>query len=187
MDDKKIVSMFWDRNENAIKMLQGKYEKDLLKLSYRILNNIQDAEECVNDSYLNVWNSIPDARPNFLFAYVAKIVRNLSINLLKRNTSGKRGGEETNILLSEIEEFISDKETVESYAESRELSKFINEYLHTINSQQRVMFVQRYWYAERVKDIAKLHNCSLKKVESVLFRTRKNLKKFLEERGYYYE
>ena len=97
MDDKKIVSMFWDRNENAIKMLQGKYEKDLLKLSYRILNNIQDAEECVNDSYLNVWNSIPDARPNFLFAYVAKIVRNLSINLLKRNTSGKRGGEETNI------------------------------------------------------------------------------------------
>lgn len=187
MDDKKIVSMFWDRDENAIKVLENKYGSDLIKLSYRILNNIQDAEECVNDSYLNVWNSIPDARPDFLFSYVARIVRNLSINLLKRNTSYKRGGNDTSILLSEIEECIADKETVESYIESKELSKLIDEYLHTIKSQQRIMFVQRYWYAERIKEIAKIHNCSIKKVESVLFRTRKNLKKFLEKRGYFYK
>lgn len=185
MDDKKIVSMFWARDENAIKVLQSKYGRDLIKISYRILNDIQDAEECVNDSYFNVWNSIPDARPDFLFGYVAKIVRNLSVNLLKRNTSIKRGGEETNLLLSEIEECISDKDTVENYVESNELSKFINEYLYTLKPQQRIMFIQRYWYAERVKDIAKTHNCSIKKVESVLFRTRKNMKRFLEERGYF--
>ena len=187
MDDKKIVSLFWDRDENAIKVLQSKYGRDFIKLSCRVLNNVQDAEECVNDAYLKVWDSIPDARPDYLFSYVAKIVRNLSINLLKKNTAGKRGGGDLDILLSEMEECIADKDTVENYVESKELSILINEYLHSVKTEQRTMFVQRYWYAERIKEIAKTHNCSSKKVESVLFRTRKSLKEFLQERGYFYE
>lgn len=187
MDDKEIVAMFWHRDENAIKILQEEYGKELIGLSFRILGNMEDTEECVNDTFLKVWNSIPDKKPESLFSYCAKITRNLSINQLKKNVSLKRGGNYVKVLFSELEDCISDYETVESVADYHELSNLISEFLSTLKQDQRVMFVKRYWYAEKIKDIAISHNCSIKKVESVLFRTRHSLKKYLLERGYYNE
>lgn len=187
MDDKKIISMFWNREEAAIKNLQKEYGNELMRLSLRIVGNAEDAEECVNDTFLKVWNSIPDEKPDSLFSYCAKITRNISINKLRDNTTIKRGGEYINIMLSELEDCTSDLETVESIAGYHELSNLISGYLSALKQEYRVMFVKRYWYAEKVKTIARSHNCSTKKVESVLLRTRRNLRNYLAERGYYNE
>lgn len=187
MYDKEIIDMLWNRDDNAIKALKKQYEDKLIGLSYRILGNMEDAEECVNDTFLNVWNSIPDARPDFLFSYCAKITRNISVNRLKKNISIKRGRNDVQILFSELEECIRDYETVESIVEYHELSKLISAFLATLKPEQRVMFVERYWYAEKVKNIAVRHSCSIKKVESVLLRTRRSLKKYLVKRGCFNE
>lgn len=187
MDDKTIIDMLWNRDENAIKILEETYGSDLFHLSFRILGNIEDAEGCVSDTLLKVWNSIPDKNPDSLFYYCAKITRNLSFNQLKKNTSTKRGKNYIKVLLSELEDFICGVETVESAVRYHELSDLISEFLATLKKEHRVMFVKRYWYAEKTKDIAISHNCSVKKVESILFRTRRSLKKYLLERGYFNE
>ncbi len=187
MDDKEIISLFWDRDEAAIKNLQKEYGDELARLSLRIVGNREDTEECVNDTFLRVWNSIPDEKPDSLFSYCAKITRNISINKLRKNTAVKRGGDSVKILLSELEDCTSGLEgleTVESVVGYHELSSLISEYLSTLKQEQRVMFVKRYWYAEKIKTIAHAHHCSTKKVESVLLRTRRNLKKYLTDRGY---
>lgn len=180
-----IVDLFWDRNDNALKLLANKYGVEFMHISYRILNNREDSEECVNDAYLNTWNSIPDARPNSLFAYVGKIVRRLSINRLKKNMALKRGGDETELLLSELEDCISSGENVESVVGYKELSAHISEFLRTLKKEQRIIFVERYWYAMPIKEIAKKYRISTKKTESILYRCRKKLHIFLKERGYF--
>lgn len=187
MDDKEIIAMLCSRDENAIKILKSKYGDKLIGLSYRILGNMEDVEECINDTFLKVWDSVPDDKPEFLFSYCAKITRNLSINRLKKNTTVKRGGNDVKIVFSELEECISDHETVESIAEYNELSRLISEFLATLKQEQRVMFVERYWYVEKVKDIAITHDCTTKKVEMVLLRTRRKLKEYLSKRGWFNE
>lgn len=184
MDDNEIISLFWNRDEAAIKNLQKEYGDELARLSLRIVGNREDTEECVNDALLKVWNSIPDEKPDSLFSYCARITRNISINKLRKNTAVKRGGDHIKILLSELEDCTSGLETVESVVGYHELSSLVSEYLSTLKQEQRVMFVKRYWYAEKIKTIAQAHHCSAKKVESVLLRTRRNLKKYLTERGY---
>lgn len=184
-DDKMIVDLFWDRNDDALKLLADKYGTDFMRISFRILNNMEDAEECVNDAYLNTWNSIPDARPISLFAYVGKIVRSLSINRVKKNLAQKRGGNETAILLSELQECLSTTENVESIVDYNELSKDISEFLLSIKKEQRMMFVERYWYAKPIKEIATKYKVSYKKAESGLYYCRKKLHDYLKERGYF--
>ena len=186
VDDKEIISMFWNRDESAIKNLQKEYGDELKRLSLRILGNMEDAEECMNDTFLKVWNSIPDEKPDFLFSYCAKIARNLSINKLREETAVKRGRNYIKVLLSELEDCASDLETVESIVGYHELSNLISQFLSTLKQEQRVMFVKRYWYAEKIQTIARSHNCSIKKVESVLLRTRCNLKKYFLPEGLQY-
>lgn len=184
-DDTMIVDLFWDRNENALKLLSDRYGKDFMRISFRILNNREDSEECVNDAYLNTWNSIPDARPTSLFAYVGKIIRSLSINRVKKNMAQKRGGDnETAILLSELQDCVSAKENVESIVEYNELSKDISNFLLSIKKEKRMIFIERYWYAKPIKEIAQKYKMSYKKVESGLYWCRKKLHEYLKERGY---
>ncbi len=184
-DDTMIVDLFWARNDNALKMLSDKYGNDFIHISFRILNNMEDSEECVNDAYLNTWNSIPNARPIYLFAYVGKIIRSLSINRLKKNLAQKRGGgNEAELILSELQECISAKENVESMVEYNELSKDISKFLSSIKKEQRMIFIERYWYAQPIKKIAHKYKMSYKKVESSLYRCRKKLYEYLKERGY---
>ena len=184
-DDTMIVDLFWDRNDNALKLLSDRYGKDFMRISFRILNNREDSEECVNDAYLNTWNSIPDARPTSLFAYVGKISRSLSINRVKKNMAQKRGGDnETAILLSELQDCVSAKENVESIVEYNELSKDISNFLLSIKKEKRMIFIEWYWYAKPIKEIAQKYKMSYKKVESGLCWCRKKLHEYLKERGY---
>ncbi len=184
MCDEEIVSLFFYRDENAIKALEDKYGKGLKNISYRILFDEEDAKECVNDAYMNTWNSIPDARPKSLFAYVGRIVRNLSINRLKKKETQKRGGDDTTLLLSELEGCISSDKRVEDEIEYKELAKVISEFLKSVKAEHRMIFVERYWYAKTIKDIAKDYKMSARKVEAILYRLRNKLREALIERGY---
>lgn len=182
--DDAIVELFWKRNEDGIELLQKKYGQDLTHISYRILNNMSDAEECVNDTYLRTWNSIPQARPNSLLSYTGKIIRNLSIDRLKKKMSKKREYDNFSLILSELEDCISSDENVETEVEYKELSHTISVFLKEQKREYRYYFIERYWYAKTIKEIAEKYHATDKRVESVLYRCRRKLKLFLEERGY---
>ena len=182
--DNEIVELFWERNEVGIDLLDRKYGQVLTCISYRILNNMSDAEECVNDTYLRTWNSIPRARPNSLLAYTGKIIRNLSIDQLKKKLSKKRENDNFSLLLSELEDCIISNANVEKEVDYKELSHNISVFLKKQKSEYRYYFIERYWYAKPIKEIAEKYNVTDKRVESVLYRCRKKLRSFLAERGY---
>lgn len=183
-EDKLIVDLFWNRDENAIRILADKYNSDFVRISYNILNSREDSEECVNDAYLNTWNSIPQARPNSLYAYVGKIVRSLSINRLKSVNARKRGGGNSDLLLSELQECLAAGGSADETAECRELAGYISEFLWSVKRRDRALFLERYWCGMTVKDIAAKYQMTHKKVESILYRCRTKLRIYLEERGY---
>ena len=182
--DKEIVELFWCRNENGMNLLHEKYGKILTHISYCILNNMSDAEECLNETYMRTWNSIPPSRPNSLLAYTGKIIRNLSIDYLKKKTSEKRGSDNFSLLLSELENCIVSDHNVETEIECKELSQEISLFLKQQKREYRYYFIERYWYAKTIKEIAEKYRVSEKKVESVLYRCRKKLRLFLSERGH---
>lgn len=182
MEDSRIIELFFERSEKAIYELSLKYGGICFKIATNILHNHQDAEECVNDSYLGVWNAIPPKTPNPLLAFVCKIVRNISINKYEYNLAQKRNGI-YDVCLDELQECISSNETVESEYSANELSRLIDEYLDTLKKTNRMIFVRRYWYMDSLSDIALLSNMSEGAVRTRLSRLRSNLKKFLESRG----
>ncbi len=183
MNDASIIELFWNRNETAIEETDKKYGKLCGRVSLNILNNISDAEECVSDSYLTVWNSIPEDRPEHFSAYLCRIVRNLSLKRLEYNTAHKRNPE---LLVSfdELEGCISSKENPENLLDAKAMGELISEFLYSQNEQSRNMFIRRYWYFDSVKKIANDYKMNEEKVSVMLFRTRKKLKKHLEKEGY---
>lgn len=183
--DDAIVEMFWDRNEDGIALLDKKYGTSLANISFHILNDELDAEECLNETYMRTWNSIPEARPNSLLAYTGKIIRNLSVDRIRNKASQKRLSDNFSVLLSEIAECLVSEENVESSIEYNDLAQDISIFLNKQTKEYRYYFVERYWYAMTLKEIANKHNDTEKKVESVLYRCRKKLKEYLIEREYY--
>ena len=169
--DEKIIELFFERSEQGIRELDNKYGKLCHTLSYNIVNNRQDAEECVNDAYLGAWNSIPPARPDPLLPYIARIVRNLSLKLYWRKEAAKRSSRYT-IALEEIEACIADQKTTEEELEAKELAR-----------RDRVIFLRRYWFSDSYKDIAQFVGLSEKNVSVRLTRIRKKMKQYLRERG----
>ena len=182
MDDSKIIEMFFERSEQAIVELSKKYGSICNKLAYNILNNSLDAEECVNDAYLAVWNVIPPQRPNPLLSYVCRIVRNLALKKYHANTALKRNSM-YDVCLDEIVDYFPSSSSVEEEVEAREVSKMIGKYLETLDQQSRIMFVRRYWLADSIADIANLFHISKHNVSVRLYRIRKNLKKYLIKEG----
>lgn len=182
MDDKRIIHLFLERSESAITALARKYGKLCRAVSYNILRNEQDAEECVNDAFLAVWNTIPPENPDFLQAYVCRIVRNLSVKKYRFNTAQKRNGC-YDVLLEEVADCLESSRKVEEEILARELTDCLNQFLGTLKTKDRVMFVQRYWYCFSVSEIAEHMNMSKNAVTVRLHRTRKKLKTYLEERG----
>ena len=182
IDDEKIIEMFFERSEQGIRELDIKYGKICHNLSYNIVNSRQDAEECVNDAYLGVWNTIPPARPNPLLSYIAKIVRNLSLKSYWRKEADKRSGLYT-IALQEIESCIADPKAVEDEIEARELARIIGTFLDTLTVENRVIFMRRYWFADSYKDIAEFVGLSEKNVSVRLTRTREKMKQYLVGKG----
>ena len=162
MEDAGIIELFFERSEQGIRELDIKYGKACRKLSYNIVNNRQDAEECVNDAYLGAWNAIPPVRPNPLLSYIVKIVRNISLKIYWRKEAAKRSGHYT-IALEEIEGYIADQKTVEDEIEARELARIIGEFLDTLTLENRVIFMRRYWFSDSYKDIAEFMGAFRKK------------------------
>ena len=182
IEDEKIVELFFKRSELAIRELNNKYGKACHRLSYNIVNNRQDAEECVNDAYLGAWNAIPPEKPNPLLTYLCKIVRNISLKMYYRKQAAKRSSTYT-IAMEEIEACIAAPSTVETEFEARELARVIESFLDTLTAENRVIFMRRYWFSDSCKDIAGLVGLTEKNITVRLTRIRQKMKKYLIEKG----
>ena len=183
MKDGEIVDLFFARDERALSVTAEKYGKKLAAISERIVGDKETAKECENDAYLKAWNSIPptDPRDRF-FAFLAKIVRNVSINALKRASRGKVSAMVE--LSEEIESVIPAPDDVESAIDGSEISRVISEFLRGASAEKRNIFIRRYWYADSVSEIAKRFSVSEGKVKTVLHRTRGELSAYLKKEGY---
>ena len=179
--DKKIIELFFARDQQGIQELDLKYGKACHSLSYHIVNNRNDAEECVNEAYFGAWNAIPPATPDPLLSYLLKIVRNISLKLYWRKEAAKRSGH-YKIALEEIEGCIADSKTVEDEIEAKELARTIEEFLDTLTVENRVIFMRRYWFADSYKDIAEFVGLTEKNISVRLTRLRKKMKQYLIER-----
>lgn len=183
MDDEIIINLYWERSESAIAETAKKYGNYCTAIAMNILHSQEDSEECVNDTYLNTWNSIPLQRPNILKAFLGRIIRNLSFNKYKEKRSKKRGGNEVELLLSELESVIPSGSNVEEEYEAGSTAEAINSFLYSLDTENRVIFVRRYWYADSIEAIAERFGMSVSKIKSMLFRTRGKLKVYLEKEG----
>lgn len=182
LDARKIIELFFERSEQAIVELSNKYGSVCKKVADNILNNKQDVEECVNDAYLGTWNTIPPQNPNPLISYVCRIVRNIAIKKYHFNTAEKRNSI-YDVALDELENCIPAMSSVEDEIDAIEMSKHINMFLKTIDKENRILFVRRYWYSDSIEDLAKLFSTSKHNVSVRLSRTRGKLKKYLREKG----
>lgn len=182
MRDEEIIQLFFERSEASITKLDEKYGKLCRSVSYNILRNEQDAEECVNDAYFALWNDIPPKTPNPLQAYVCRIVRNLSLKKYRSNTAQKRNSY-YDLVLEELSECLESDRTIEDEILAKELSAELHTFLGMLGKKDRVIFVQRYWYCDSIQEIAEKLNMSANAVTVHLHRTRKRLKKYLEEKG----
>jgi len=184
MKDEMIVNLYFKSDEDAVRETQKKYNSYLSKIAYNILRNRQDSEQCVNDTYLKAWNSIPPNKPNVLSTYLGKITRRLSIDVLRGKNRKKRRENEYDISLTELEEFFSCGNSTEQEIDLCLLSSLINNYLYKISFEARTVFVGRYYYMDSIKEIADYHGMSESKVKSLLFRTRQGLKEYLIKEGF---
>ena len=184
MEDDRIVDLYWQRNERAIAETAAKYGPYLRSISRQILSNAEDAEECVNDTYNDAWQSMPPHRPSILSTFLGKITRRISIDLWRKYSAEKRGGGETALALEELEECVSGTGDVEAEVERLELQKKLNAFLLALPRTDRQVFMCRYWYLDSVSDIAKRFACSESKIKSMLYRTRNRLRAMLEKEGY---
>ena len=183
MEDSKIISLFFERSEQAIQELDCKYGRAVRKTAANILDDRQDVEECVDDTYLKAWDSIPPHAPNPLAAYVCKIARNLAINRYHANNAEKRGSN-YGIVLDEMEECIPSGVSIETELEAKELSAAINRFLSTLNPEDRFLFVRRYWYADPVTELAAITTSNVSRISVRLFRLREKLRNILMKEGF---
>ncbi len=183
LEDSKIIELFFLRMEHAITALAEKYGSVCSKIARNILKNELDAEECVNDTYLAAWNTMPPARPDPLRTYIFRIVRNISITRYHANTSLKRNSY-YDVVLEELEGCLASVVNVEQEMEVKALTEQIDLFLDSLDKQSRVMFVRRYWYSDSISDLARQFRISNNNVSVRLSRIREKLKKYLEKAGY---
>lgn len=183
MDDRKILNLFFERQELAIAEAKQKYGHRLYMTAMNILHSNEDAEECVNDTLLKAWEAIPPSRPASLGAYLAKIARNLSINKWEAGNAAKRGGGEMTLLLSELGECLPSSGGLEEVCEASFVKEAINAFLSTVDQTVRVTFIVRYFHGESIRHISQRLQVSEGKVKSILFRARKKLGIYLEKEG----
>lgn len=183
MDDSKIIELYMDRSEQAISETARKYGRYCHYIAYNILHNNEDSEECVNDTYLRTWNSIPPKRPNKLQTFLGKITRNLSLNKYEKQSAEKRGSGQVPLILDELTECIPADRSSETLVEDMVIKETLDRFLDNLSADARKIFVRRYWYMSSVKEIAEEYGLSESKVTVTLFRTRQKLKTVLEKEG----
>lgn len=181
MDDTKIVELYFARNENAIKETASAYGKKLDRLSFGIMKNSEDAEECVSDTYLKAWNIIPPQKPTYLFAFLAKICRYICFGKLDYLKAKKRKFDVVT-LSDELFECVPDNLT-STHIEEQVLGEILNNFLKTLSKDNRLIFMRRYWFADSISEISKNYHMTESKVKTSLFRSRNKLKIYLESEG----
>lgn len=184
MQDKEIIQLYFERKEAAITETETAYGKYLLKIAYNILADTEDCKECLNDTYLKAWNTIPPNEPAVLSAYLGKIARENAIDIYRKKNRSKRKPSEYVLAVDELSECVSDIENTENEFDAKLLGNEISNFLRTVSQENQAVFVMRYYYCDSVKDIAKRMNMSESKIKSMLHITRKGLKKHLTKEGF---
>ena len=184
MTDEEIVKLYWDRNEDAIRETSRKYGRYLTKIAYNVLSDEQDSEECVNDTYLKTWNSIPTNRPSMLPVYLGRIARMLSIDLYRKNHAIKRYASEYALSLEELGDTFSDGHTPEEILQREAMRAALNGFLRQLTPAARNMFIGRYYFFDPVKKIAADCGVAVGTVKSSLHRTRQALREYLTKEGF---
>ena len=183
MKDTEILDLYWERDERAIEETQKSYGNYCYSIAFHILHTREDSEECVNDTWLRAWKSIPPRRPTMLSTYLGKITRRIAIDRWRARSADKRGGGEVILALEELQECVSDRSNPEEFAAKKELGRSINRFLDGLSGQERNVFLLRYWYLYSIADIAEKFGWSQSKVTSMLHRIRKKLQKQLIKEG----
>lgn len=183
MDDEAIIDLYWDRDEKAIRETHNKFGRYCHSIAYNILQNRQDAEECVNDTWLRVWDAIPPQRPGRFLAFVGKITRNLALNRLEAYGAQKRGSGQNELIFDELAEVLPAPGHEARIVEEIVLTKVLNGFLAKLTPETRIIFMRRYWYLSTVREIARDLGVGESKVKMTLLRTRNALKQELEEEG----
>ncbi len=183
MDDKDIIKLYFDRNEAAIKETDLKYRPYCFRISNNILRDYQSAEECVNDTYLETWRTIPPQNPNVFKLFLAKITRNLSLDSYRKTHAQKRGGGQIPLILYELDEVVSGIYDLEEEVIYRDLLRILNDFVNNLSDEDKTIFLQRYFYAMPIKEIASNSNYKYNNLVTRLHRLRKKLREILESEG----
>ena len=181
MEDRAIIELYWKRDETAIRETDAAYGDRLQDLSRHILDSREDARECVNDTYLKTWETIPPQRPNFFFAFLSKICRYISFGRLDWNNAAKRRADLV-ALTEELERCIPDRR-VQDRMEARDLGSVLSAFISTLPKDSRLIFLRRYWHLDTTEEIARKYGFSVSKVKTQLHRTRAKLHAYLEQEG----
>lgn len=184
MQDQQIVDLYWERNEEAIRQTEQKYGRYLSKVAYNILGDFEDSSECVNDTYLAAWNSMPTHRPNVLSTFLSKITRQLSIDVYRKKHAGKRFTSEYALSLEELGDCFPDRTTPEQVLDAELLDNAINGFVRTLPDDAQKVFIGRYYFFDSIREIAAYCGMNEKKVKSLLYRTRQRLKAYLVKEGF---
>jgi len=182
LKDQEIIALFFERSERAIRELILKYGAAIKNVTSNILKDAQDAEEAANDTYLTVWNRIPPTKPKYLGAYTCRIARNVSLKKFYANTAEKRNSY-YDVALDELEETIPALSTVESVYDAKELTRYLNQFLKGLSKEDRCLFLRRYWYGDKVSDVAESMGITAHKASVRLFRLRQKLQEYLVKEG----
>lgn len=181
MEDNRIIELYWQRDEAAIAQTQAKYGGYCHSIAYHLLHNYEDAEECVNDTYVGAWNAIPPYRPRNLATFLGRITRNLSLKKWRAKTAKKRGSGDVPLVLDELEGCIPSGNSIDAYMDAEELAGILDDFLGGLPVTERRVFLCRYWYFDSVSEIAARFGFTHSKVKMMLKRTRDKLLKRLEK------
>ena len=183
MSDEQIIELYWQREEQAINQTDVKYRNFLFSVAYNIVHDICDSEECLNDTYIGAWNSIPPARPHSLQAFLTVIMRRTAIDCYKTRKRAKRIASELTVSLSEVEDFISDNNSIHAETDAKELGRVISDFVRSLSERRMYIFMSRYYASRPVKEIAKLLGCSESTVNKEIAVIKYELKEKLKKEG----
>ena len=182
MDDTQIIDGFFRRDPAAIDAVQEKYGRRCLAAAGHILPDSRDAEECVSDVWLRLWNAIPPERPRSLAAYITTVTRRVALDRCDYNRAAQRRSDLT-VAFDELEGCLSGPDQAQAAAERQDFSRVLNRFLRGLTRQSRTYFIRRYWYGESIREIAESCGAGEEKIKSSLFRTRQRLRQTLEKEG----
>lgn len=182
LEDRTIIELYWNREEEAISQTKNKYGSFCGRIARNILASPEDAEECLNDTYLKAWNSMPDLWPDSLRAFLGRVIRNLALDRFRSNHAGKRDSN-MELLLSELEECIPSGSSVEEKIEMKLLTALIDEWLKSLCANDRILFLRRYWKGDSLNLLAAESKVSPNRLAQRMLRLRKGLKAVLEKEG----